>query len=263
MIGEIRDFETAQIAIQASLTGHLVLATLHTNDAPSAVTRLTDMGVEPFLLQLEPARRAGAAPGAQALPALQARRRARPLPPGRLRRTAARTGYKGRTGVYELMAADDKVRALIHSRAAESQICRRRRGRRPALDARGRRAPGRRRHHLARRSDARHARMTPLRRCALDADCPRDARLPSSKPSTPPASPRTGLLEADNATRRARAAARAGAGAAGGHAGRRSRHRGRQAARASRGASSAPPAWRCGRASSPGWSAPACRSSAR
>ena len=50
MIGEIRDYETAQIAIQASLTGHLVLATLHTNDAASAVTRLTDMGVEPFLL---------------------------------------------------------------------------------------------------------------------------------------------------------------------------------------------------------------------
>ena len=73
MIGEIRDYETAQIAIQASLTGHLVLATLHTNDAPSAVTRLIDMGVEPFLLSLEPARRAGAAPGAQALPALQAR----------------------------------------------------------------------------------------------------------------------------------------------------------------------------------------------
>ena len=50
MIGEIRDLETAQIAMQASLTGHLVLATLHTNDAPSAVTRLIDMGVEPFLL---------------------------------------------------------------------------------------------------------------------------------------------------------------------------------------------------------------------
>jgi hypothetical protein len=49
MIGEIRDYETAQIAIQASLTGHLVLATLHTNDAASAITRLTDMGVEPFL----------------------------------------------------------------------------------------------------------------------------------------------------------------------------------------------------------------------
>ena len=67
MVGEIRDYETAEIAIQASLTGHLVLATLHTNDAPSAVTRLIDMGVEPFLLQLQPARRAGAAPGAQAL----------------------------------------------------------------------------------------------------------------------------------------------------------------------------------------------------
>ena len=50
MIGEIRDYETAQIAIQASLTGHLVLATVHTNDAPSTVTRLIDMGVEPFLL---------------------------------------------------------------------------------------------------------------------------------------------------------------------------------------------------------------------
>jgi general secretion pathway protein E len=50
MIGEIRDLETAQIAVQASLTGHLVLATLHTNDAVSAVTRLIDMGVEPFLL---------------------------------------------------------------------------------------------------------------------------------------------------------------------------------------------------------------------
>ena len=50
MIGEIRDLETAQIAVQASLTGHLVLATLHTNDAASAVTRLVDMGVEPYLL---------------------------------------------------------------------------------------------------------------------------------------------------------------------------------------------------------------------
>ena len=67
MIGEIRDFETAQIAIQASLTGHLVLATLHTNDAASAVTRLTDMGVEPFLLSSSLAGRAGAAPGAQAV----------------------------------------------------------------------------------------------------------------------------------------------------------------------------------------------------
>ena len=70
MIGEIRDLETAQIAVQASLTGHLVLATLHTNDAASAVTRLADMGVEPYLLASSPARRARAAAGAHALPGL-------------------------------------------------------------------------------------------------------------------------------------------------------------------------------------------------
>jgi general secretion pathway protein E len=121
MIGEIRDFETAQIAIQASLTGHLVLATLHTNDAPSAVTRLTDMGVEPFLLS-------------SSLLGVLAQRLVRKLCPTCRRRDergrwhpvgcpeCANTGYKGRTGVYELMVADDKVRALIHNRAAESQL---------------------------------------------------------------------------------------------------------------------------------------------
>jgi general secretion pathway protein E len=121
MIGEIRDFETAQIAIQASLTGHLVLATLHTNDAPSAVTRLTDMGVEPFLLS-------------SSLLGVLAQRLVRKLCPvckkpdarGRYHPVGCpecgQTGYKGRTGVYELMVADDKVRALIHSRAAESQL---------------------------------------------------------------------------------------------------------------------------------------------
>jgi general secretion pathway protein E len=121
MIGEIRDFETAQIAIQASLTGHLVLATLHTNDAPSAVTRLTDMGVEPFLLS-------------SSLLGVLAQRLVRKLCPACRRRDdrgrwhpvgcpeCANTGYKGRTGVYELMVADDKVRALIHNRAAESQL---------------------------------------------------------------------------------------------------------------------------------------------
>jgi general secretion pathway protein E len=121
MIGEIRDFETAQIAIQASLTGHLVLATLHTNDAPSAVTRLTDMGVEPFLLS-------------SSLLGVLAQRLVRKLCPeckkadarGRYHpvgcAACGQTGYRGRTGVYELMVADDKVRALIHSRAAESQL---------------------------------------------------------------------------------------------------------------------------------------------
>ncbi len=121
MIGEIRDFETAQIAIQASLTGHLVLATLHTNDAPSAVTRLTDMGVEPFLLS-------------SSLLGVLAQRLVRKLCPHCRRADAqgrwhpvgcehcGQTGYKGRTGVYELMVADDAVRALIHNRAAESEL---------------------------------------------------------------------------------------------------------------------------------------------
>ena len=121
MIGEIRDFETAQIAIQASLTGHLVLATLHTNDAPSAVTRLTDMGVEPFLLS-------------SSLLGVLAQRLVRKLCPS-CRRSDERgqwhpvgcsacggSGYKGRTGVYELMVADDAVRALIHERAAEAEL---------------------------------------------------------------------------------------------------------------------------------------------
>ncbi len=126
MIGEIRDFETAQIAIQASLTGHLVLATLHTNDAPSAVTRLIDMGVEPFLLS-------------SSLLGVLAQRLVRKLcpvckrqdpgteaKPGRWHavgcEACGQSGYKGRTGVYELMVADDSLRALIHSRAAESRL---------------------------------------------------------------------------------------------------------------------------------------------
>jgi general secretion pathway protein E len=121
MIGEIRDYETAQIAIQASLTGHLVLATVHTNDAPSTVTRMIDMGVEPFLLS-------------SSLLGVLAQRLVRKLCP-HCKRADARgryhpvgcaecghTGYKGRTGVYELMVVDDKLRGLIHSRAAESQI---------------------------------------------------------------------------------------------------------------------------------------------
>jgi general secretion pathway protein E len=121
MIGEIRDFETAQIAIQASLTGHLVLATLHTNDAPSAVTRLTDMGVEPFLLS-------------SSLLGVLAQRLVRKLCPACRREDergrwhpvgcaeCGHSGYKGRTGVYELMVADEAVRDLIHARAAESQL---------------------------------------------------------------------------------------------------------------------------------------------
>ena len=122
MIGEIRDLETAQIAVQASLTGHLVLATLHTNDAVSAVTRLIDMGVEPFLLS-------------SSLLGVAAQRLVRKLclqcrepdpVAGGWRAVGClacnRSGFTGRTGVYELLTVDDAIRALIHRGAPESEI---------------------------------------------------------------------------------------------------------------------------------------------
>ena len=112
MIGEIRDFETAQIAIQASLTGHLVLATLHTNDAASAVTRLIDMGVEPFLLS-------------SSLLGVLAQRLVRKWCTACQGAGCARcghTGYAGRTGVYELLVADDAIRSQIHNTASEAEI---------------------------------------------------------------------------------------------------------------------------------------------
>jgi general secretion pathway protein E len=138
MIGEIRDLETAQIAVQASLTGHLVLATLHTNDAASAVTRLADMGVEPYLLAssllgvlaqrlvrtLCPQCRREIVPGSGELDLLAKSG----LPP--LRRlyepvgcdACNDTGYRGRTGVYELIVADDVFRRAIHDRASEAAL---------------------------------------------------------------------------------------------------------------------------------------------
>ena len=120
MIGEIRDFETAQIAIQASLTGHLVLATLHTNDASSAVTRLTDIGVEPFLLS-------------SSLLGVLAQRLVRKRCTFCLGQSAGlglpmgcehcgQTGYSGRTGVFELLVTNEAVRAQIHNRASEAEI---------------------------------------------------------------------------------------------------------------------------------------------
>lgn len=123
MIGEIRDLETAQIAVQASLTGHLVLATLHTNDAVSAVTRLIEMGVEPFLL-------------ASSLQGVLAQRLLRklcsyckiPAPDHPSRwlsqgcEQCAHTGYSQRTGVHELFVLDNELRRLIGAGADESQL---------------------------------------------------------------------------------------------------------------------------------------------
>jgi len=112
MIGEIRDFETAQIAIQASMTGHLVLATLHTNDAASAVTRLTDMGIEPFLLS-------------SSLLGVLAQRLVRKVCThcaGAGCALCGQTGYAGRTGIFELLITDDALRAQIHAKQSEASI---------------------------------------------------------------------------------------------------------------------------------------------
>ncbi len=130
MVGEIRDLDTAQIAIQASLTGHLVLTTLHTNDAPSAITRLVDMGIEPFLLastveavlaqrllrRLCPACRAAYEPDGALLHQLNL---ASETVPGRrfFRETGCpechHTGYRGRIGIFEFLRVSDPLRELI------------------------------------------------------------------------------------------------------------------------------------------------------
>ena len=136
MIGEIRDLETAQIAVQASLTGHLVFATLHTNDAVSAVTRLVDMGVEPFLLAssligvgaqrlvrrlcLE-CRKPFAADAAQ-LRALGLAPTDGTLYSAQGCSACSGSGYRGRTGIYELLTVDDDLRRLIHDRASEQTL---------------------------------------------------------------------------------------------------------------------------------------------
>ena len=130
LVGEIRDFETAEIAIKAALTGHLVLSTLHTNDAPSTISRLMNMGIEPFLV-------------ATSVNLIQAQRlirrickdckREHPMPPEALMEvgftaedakslksfkgkgcsTCNNTGYKGRIGLYEVMEVNDEIRELI------------------------------------------------------------------------------------------------------------------------------------------------------
>ncbi|WP_411881443.1 type II secretion system ATPase GspE [Polaromonas sp. YR568] len=125
MIGEIRDLETAQIAVQSSLTGHGVLASLHTNDSVSAVTRLTDMGIEPFLLS------------SSLLGVLAQRlirclcpecKRGEPQPDGSTRWVpvgcvhCSQSGFKGRTGIHELFVIDDEARRIIHDGGNEHAL---------------------------------------------------------------------------------------------------------------------------------------------
>ena len=139
MVGEIRDRETAQIAVEAALTGHLVLSTLHTNDAPTAITRLTEMGIETFLL-------------ASAVECVVAQRLARTLCGNCKRRVilgaeilqehgynakldmeayepvgcarCGHTGYKGRVGLFEVMTVTDEMRSLIVTRTSSDEIAR-------------------------------------------------------------------------------------------------------------------------------------------
>ena len=151
MVGEIRDLETAQIAVQSSLTGHLVMSTLHTNTAVGAVTRLRDMGIEPFLLSsslvgvlaqrlvrvLNPATR-------EAYTAGEYERRLLNLPEDAPSPTLYRpggrdaTGYKGRTGIYELVLIDEHMRTMIHDGASEQDLERYARTRTPGIRDDGR-----------------------------------------------------------------------------------------------------------------------------
>jgi len=134
MVGEMRDLETAQISIQASLTGHLVLSTLHTNDSPGAVTRLVDMGVEPFLISSTLMGVLG-----QRLVRTVCKNCRTPFEPteaqlsllnlsphdlgdkvfyyGRGCSTCNDTGYRGRKGIFELLIVNDPIRTLINERA--------------------------------------------------------------------------------------------------------------------------------------------------
>jgi general secretion pathway protein E len=151
MVGEIRDLETAQIAVQASLTGHLVLSTLHTNTAVGAVTRLRDMGIEPFLLSssligvvaqrlvrvLNPETRQPFQAGEYERRLLNLKSD-EPSPilyrPGR----DAAGGYRGRTGIYELVSVDDTMRTMIHDGAGEHELERHARTMTPSIRDDGR-----------------------------------------------------------------------------------------------------------------------------
>ncbi len=139
MVGEIRDFETAQIAIQASLTGHMVLSTVHTNDAPSTISRLIDMGIEPFLItssvllilaqrlvrticreckeeiKVSPKVLAGLGVPPDEIDGFQVFR-------GKGCQICNGTGYKGRIGLYEVMPVTEQVKELILSRASNFDL---------------------------------------------------------------------------------------------------------------------------------------------
>ncbi len=136
MIGEIRDLETAEAAVQASLTGHLVFSTLHTNDAPGALTRLLDMGVEPFLVasslegvmaqrlvrRICSACKEPYSPEASEFPPDFKRSRGLQLYHGPGCRECRQTGFRGRVGIYELLVMGEQTREMVMTRANARQI---------------------------------------------------------------------------------------------------------------------------------------------
>ena len=139
LVGEIRDFETAEVSIQSALTGHLVFSTLHTNDAPSAITRLRDMGIEPFLItatveavlaqrlvrKICTECRTEFEPSDELLMELQlpiAQARQYKFYYGRGCQRCNNSGYKGRCGIYELLEIDDDIRDLVTSAASVDEI---------------------------------------------------------------------------------------------------------------------------------------------
>jgi general secretion pathway protein E len=141
LVGEIRDAETAEIAIQAALTGHLVFSTLHTNDAASAITRLVDMGIEPFLVSsvvraivaqrlvrvICPECKEGYIPEAEALREvgiIQEQLEGGVVYRGKGCPACSETGYRGRTAIYEMLIVSDAIRHLILKKADSTSICR-------------------------------------------------------------------------------------------------------------------------------------------
>jgi type II secretory ATPase GspE/PulE/Tfp pilus assembly ATPase PilB-like protein len=140
MVGEIRDYETAEIAIQAALTGHLVFSTLHTNDAPSAITRLMDMGVEPYLVASSllgavaqrlvrrncPFCSEPHDPSPETLRALGMSgidlKGKNPFRKGRGCDKCLNTGYKGRVGLYELFVVDNTIKTMTVDRASSTTM---------------------------------------------------------------------------------------------------------------------------------------------
>ena len=139
LLGEIRDRETVEIALQAALTGHLVFSTLHTNDAPGALTRLLDMAVEPFLisssllavLAQRLVRRVCPACGREGPPGAEERAALGAATPAMLRHAGPGcadcrgTGYRGRTAIHELLVVNDQIRTLIMARADAAAVRRR------------------------------------------------------------------------------------------------------------------------------------------